>query len=101
MGVSIKCKVSLSKKLRSILKDSRRFSIIVSELDGGKGEGLLSLSSDEGASISEEDILQIGETSIMVTPHGFSNDLDEMGAEEASSLVDDALKVIVYNIDEK
>lgn len=28
-----------------------------------------------------------------------AGELDEMGAEEASSLVDDALKVIVYNID--
>jgi hypothetical protein len=30
-----------------------------------------------------------------------ASELDEMGAEDASSLVDDALKVIVYNIEDE
>lgn len=41
---------------------------------------------------------------IMEIVHGLSklaNDLDEVGANEASSLVDDALKVIVYNIEQE
>lgn len=74
MSISIKCDVSLSKKLRAILKGVQRFSIIVSDIEDGRGSGLLSLSSDDGIAINEEDIMDIGETSIMVTPNGLSNE---------------------------
>jgi len=41
---------------------------------------------------------------VMSIVHGLAKlagELDELGADEASSLVDDALKVIVYNVDKE
>jgi len=68
MSISIHCTVSLSKKLRGILEDVSRVSLIISDLKNGRGEGVLSLSAEGGISIDEDTIKKIGETSIMVTP---------------------------------
>jgi hypothetical protein len=67
MNISINCKVSLSKKLRALLKGGSLI-LTASNLTDGRGDGVLSLADETLQTITElpEDLK--GETSIMLTP---------------------------------
>lgn len=64
MNISINCKLSLSKKLRNKLGKTGSVTLVSSPLVDGKGECVLSLSSDE----DNDSKLDFTETSIMITP---------------------------------
>jgi len=67
-SISINCTVSLSKKLRALLDKSSSCSVVLTaDTRDGKGFGKLSLDSDMFSNIPEN-ILEIGETSIQITP---------------------------------
>ena len=74
MNLSIDCKVSLSKKLRSIV-NGQECSIVLttSDLVNGKGEGRLSISC-EGDYLNDFDT---NETSIMITPVNVSDEVPD------------------------
>ena len=69
MNLTINCKISLSKKLREVLGNKGGTLILTtSELQEGKGIGILSLTSELSDSYEGlPDILK-GETSIQITP---------------------------------
>jgi hypothetical protein len=67
-SLSANCNVSLSKKLREILgKDDRVSVVLTAEVVNGKGRGHLSLDAS-GFNNVPEDISEIGETCIIITP---------------------------------
>jgi len=66
MNITLNCKVSLSKKLRSLVGNSGNLVLTVENLVEGRGRGRISLSSDENVDVGAA--LEIGETSIMITP---------------------------------
>jgi len=72
MNLSINCKISLSKKLRSLV-DGKECSIVLTTTDliNGKGEGRLSI-------VTEGDFapqIDTNETSIMITPISVSDEV--------------------------
>ena len=68
MDISLKCNVSLSKKLRPILeKEDGRIVLVVDRLYQGKGEGTLHMSGETIHYDSIKGVLN-GETSIQLTP---------------------------------
>lgn len=67
-SISINCSVSLSKKLRALLKKEEACSLIlVADIKDGKGLGKLSFDSEVFTDVPN-DILDLGETSIQITP---------------------------------
>lgn len=64
MNLSFRCKVSLSKKLRSLIDGEGSITLMASSLSGGTGEGVMTLHS-EGPMASND---LTGETSIQVEP---------------------------------
>jgi hypothetical protein len=66
MQVTLKCKVSLSKKMRSLLQNGASIVLTADSINSGKGEGLLVLS-DESSNQDITDLLG-KETSIQITP---------------------------------
>jgi len=64
MNISIKCNVSLSKKLRALI-NKQKFSISANNLINGIGTGVLNISVDDNADLSD---LFNKETSIMFIP---------------------------------
>jgi len=71
--VTINCKISLSKKLRAILKDNEEASLVLNGVVvGGKGGGRLSLTGVEDDVYS--DISEIGETSIQLIPIDYADE---------------------------
>jgi len=73
---SITCSVSLSKKLRKLLKNGQsKLTLIVQGLEGGRGVGHLSLSNDLWQDVPMEELMKMGETNIMFTP---TEGLEEM-----------------------
>lgn len=73
MNVSVKCKISLSKKLRSILKNGGSIMLTCDDINAGQGEGILAVSG------KQEDLEQlIGcETSIMLTPSSLVQEIGQ------------------------
>ena len=72
-NTTIRCKISLSKKIRALLKDNDVGSIVLTaDVENGKGFGVLSITGaiDETCS----DISEVGETSIQVTPIDYSDE---------------------------
>lgn len=63
MNISVNCKVSISKKLRSLLGKSGSITLVVPNIEDGKGNGVLSLDSE---TLIEQ--IDTTETSIMITP---------------------------------
>jgi len=70
MSISIKCKLSLSKKLRAIIEKDSSLTLISNDIKDGKGIGTLII--DSVANINIDDI---GETSIMLTPSEISDEI--------------------------
>jgi len=70
MDISITCAVSLSKKLRSLVK-SGQITLLIPELKDGKGKGRIILDTD----VDEKTIKEIGETSIILTPESVEVEL--------------------------
>jgi len=72
MNLSINCKISLSKKLRSLV-NGKECNIILTSTDliDGKGEGRLSITT-EGDFAPQFDT---NETSIMITPMSVSDEV--------------------------
>jgi hypothetical protein len=70
MQVTLKCKVSLSKKMRSLLQNGGSIVLTADSINSGKGDGLLVLT-DDGQSQDITDLVG-KETSIMITPTGVS-----------------------------
>jgi len=66
MQVTLKCKVSLSKKMRNLLQNGGSVVLTVDSINSGKGEGHLVLT-DDGPSQDITDLMG-NETSIMLTP---------------------------------
>jgi len=75
MSLSLRCKVSLSKKLRAIVGENATVILMADSLEGGKGEGQLSITS---SSMDEYDTLPAelnSETSISITPISITDDM--------------------------
>ena len=74
MNLSINCKVSLSKKLRSLVEGNDCTIVLTTDnLENGKGNGRISITSD-GDFASQFDT---NETSIMITPIEISSEVPE------------------------
>ena len=80
MNVSINCKISLSKKLRSMLGKEGTITLTTSNLVDGKGLGKLSLMSEEDGG-SQFDTT---ETAIMITPMDVSDEVPNSSDAQAS-----------------
>jgi hypothetical protein len=80
MNISINCKISLSKKLRSLLGKEGTITLTTSNLVDGKGLGKLSLTSEENTS-SQFDTT---ETSIMITPIDVSDEIPSYSDTQSS-----------------
>ena len=65
MNVSINCKLSLSKKIRSLIGKEATLTLVSQDIIDGKGTAILSLSSDSLFDVNPE---EMGETSIMIIP---------------------------------
>src|ERR1035437_4599305 len=63
MTYSIKCTISLSKKLRFVLGENTKLHLSTIQLNNGVGQAYLIIDSD-----IDPDILLNSETSIMITP---------------------------------
>lgn len=68
MDITLKCKVSLSKKLRVLMGKSGNLLLNISAITEGRGEGILSISGEETKEILELNDDLKNETSIMLTP---------------------------------
>ena len=68
MSIAINCKISLSKKLRAFIDSGGALSLIVPRVVDGKGVGHLTLSSENTQDETFQKILDVGETSIIITP---------------------------------
>ena len=67
MQITLKCKVSLSKKMRSLLQNGSSIILTADSINTGKGEGTLVLTDNNSENININDLLG-KETSIMITP---------------------------------
>lgn len=68
MDISIKCQLSLSKKLRAIIQEGEtRITMVCPNITNGRGEAKLIISSDKKINKNQEDFLG-KETSIMLIP---------------------------------
>jgi len=75
MNIALNCKISLSKKLRAILKSGGTVTLTTSELVDGRGDGILVLASDGDLSAFNELPEDMkNETSIMLTPIGIADE---------------------------
>jgi hypothetical protein len=84
MNIAVLCKVSLSKKIRALMKDGELLLNV--SIVNGTGEGKLVLTSDE----IKDGILEVGETSIMITPFGEEDvavDYEDRGVAEIFSSI--------------
>lgn len=79
---SITCKVSLSKKLRALLKGGT--ITLTSNIEDGKGNGQLLLTSND--MVENIDIKEIGETSIMLTPLEIIDEVPNNGTRMVSNI---------------
>ena len=69
MNISLNCKISLSKKLRALLKNGGTITLTTSDLVDGKGDGKLSIFSEGDLTTFSELPEELkSETSIMLTP---------------------------------
>jgi hypothetical protein len=73
MQVTLKCKISLSKKMRNLLQDGGRVILTSDSLNSGKGEALLVLSDNTNNNLDFNDLIN-KETSIMLTPVSATNE---------------------------
>lgn len=69
MNITLKCNVSLSKKLRSLLGNDGSITLVVQDIVNGKGHGLLTLDSEKCSSQFDTT-----ETAIMITPVALSDE---------------------------
>ena len=67
MNIVINCKVSLSKKLRLLIGEKGKVTLIAPDLDGGKGDGKLVIYSDD-SNFGDEITIDKTETAIMLIP---------------------------------
>jgi hypothetical protein len=67
MQVALKCKISLSKKMRNVLQNGGSIVLTSDSIASGKGEGVLVLSDNGNAELDVSDLMS-KETSIMITP---------------------------------
>jgi hypothetical protein len=67
MKTTLKCKISLSKKMRNLLQDGGSVVLTADSINSGKGEGYLTIS-DNGAKDLDLNEIMSKETSIMITP---------------------------------
>jgi len=74
MSITLNVSVSLSKKLRSLITTNGQLTLIISEIANGKGEGRIILETDREAPITEEEIKEMGETSIILIPKELAED---------------------------
>jgi len=71
-SITINCKISLSKKLRAMLKGPTSFALS-GVIDSGRGEGQLTFTSE---SIDDQiNVMEIGQTSIELTPTGIGDEV--------------------------
>jgi len=82
MNAVINCKISLSKKLRTLLGKDGKITLVSSDLQDGKGVGVLSLISD-AIEIVEIDK---NETAIMITPMDSTNEIPTNDTSTCSNL---------------
>jgi hypothetical protein len=69
MNITVKCNVSLSKKIRALSKNNTKCTLVTGTLENGVGEGELSISVDDDANMG--DIFN-KETSIMIVPISYT-----------------------------
>jgi len=67
MNITIKCKISLSKKLRKLVGKDGKITLVSSDLSNGCGDGRLMLYSND-ENFNGEVSIDKAETSIMITP---------------------------------
>ena len=67
MQIALKCKISLSKKLRNLLQNGGSVVLTADSINSGKGEGILVLADQNSSNVNIDDLLE-KETSIMITP---------------------------------
>ena len=67
MQLTLKCKISLSKKMRSILQNGGQIILTSDPITSGKGDGILVMTDKSNEQIDLTDLLG-KETSIMITP---------------------------------
>jgi hypothetical protein len=87
MSITFTCSISLSKKLRGLIKTNAQLTLIVPEIINGKGEGRIILETDRDKDISEKEINEIGETSIILIPEGL---VDETPTEAVGNIFSNA-----------
>lgn len=71
MQTTLNCNISLSKKLRAILKNGGSITLAANSVENGKGEALLILSDNGNTELNVQDLIG-RETSIMVTPYSIN-----------------------------
>jgi len=72
MQVALKCKISLSKKMRNVLQNGGSIVLTSDSISSGKGEGVLVLTDNGNTELNVSDLMS-KETSIMITPVEVSN----------------------------
>jgi hypothetical protein len=79
MQKTLICNISLSKKLRSLLKSGGSILLTADSIENGKGTALLNISDNRHQDLNVQDLLD-KETSIMVTPTGVQEDASSLNA---------------------
>ena len=67
MQITLKCKISLSKKMRSLLQNGGSIVLTADSINSGKGDGLLVLTDNNRGNVDISDLIG-NETSVMITP---------------------------------
>lgn len=67
MQISLRCKISLSKKLRNLLQNGGSIVLTADSFDSGKSDGILVLTDNSNTQIDLNDLIG-KETSVMLTP---------------------------------
>jgi hypothetical protein len=67
MQIALKCKISLSKKMRTLLQNGGSIVLTSNSINSGKGDGTLVISDNGNKELDVSDLIN-KETSIMITP---------------------------------
>lgn len=76
MNMVMDCDIVLSKKIEAICEDGEPISIHITSVNGNKGKAIVRLSCKNG--LSEQEILKIGETSIMFKINVVTDDVKSL-----------------------
>jgi len=75
MNVMLRCKLSLSKKIRKVVEEGATLTLVSSEIVGGNGMANLSLYVKDDVDVSG--LVDMGETSLIITPMSVGDNMPQ------------------------